>query len=46
LKTSNAATGNREKLPVDALFVRTDAALEDDIVALVEKTVGAFGALQ
>jgi NAD(P)-dependent dehydrogenase (short-subunit alcohol dehydrogenase family) len=28
-----------------ALFVRTDVAREDDIVALVEKTVGAFGAL-
>ena len=28
-----------------ALFVRTDVAREDDIVALVEKTVGTFGAL-
>jgi NAD(P)-dependent dehydrogenase (short-subunit alcohol dehydrogenase family) len=28
-----------------ALFVRTDVAREDDIVALVEKTVGAFSAL-
>ena len=28
-----------------ALFVRTDVAREDDIVALVEKTMGAFGAL-
>ena len=28
-----------------ALFVQTDVAREDDIVALVEKTVGAFGAL-
>ena len=28
-----------------ALFVRTDVAREDDIVALVEKTVGIFGAL-
>jgi NAD(P)-dependent dehydrogenase (short-subunit alcohol dehydrogenase family) len=28
-----------------ALFVRTDVGREDDIVALVEKTVGTFGAL-
>jgi NAD(P)-dependent dehydrogenase (short-subunit alcohol dehydrogenase family) len=28
-----------------ALFVQTDVAREDDIVALVEKTVSAFGAL-
>jgi len=28
-----------------ALFVRTDVAREEDIVALVEKTVGTFGAL-
>ena len=28
-----------------ALFVRADVSREDDIVALVEKTVGAFGAL-
>jgi hypothetical protein len=28
-----------------ALFVQTDVGREDDIVALVEKTVGAFGAL-
>ena len=28
-----------------ALFVRTDVVQEDDIVALVEKTVGIFGAL-
>jgi len=28
-----------------ALFARTDVAREDDIVALVEKTVGIFGAL-
>ncbi len=28
-----------------ALFVRTDVAREDDIVALVEKTVGTFGGL-
>jgi NAD(P)-dependent dehydrogenase (short-subunit alcohol dehydrogenase family) len=28
-----------------ALFVQTDVAREDDIVARVEKTVGAFGAL-
>jgi len=28
-----------------ALFVRTDVAREDDIVALVEKAVGTFGAL-
>ena len=30
----------------NALFVQTDVAREDDIVALVEKTVGAFGAEQ
>ena len=28
-----------------ALFVQTDVTREDDIIALVEKTVGAFGAL-
>jgi NAD(P)-dependent dehydrogenase (short-subunit alcohol dehydrogenase family) len=28
-----------------ALFVRTDVGREDDIVALVQKTVGTFGAL-
>jgi NAD(P)-dependent dehydrogenase (short-subunit alcohol dehydrogenase family) len=28
-----------------ALFVRTDVAREDDVVALVEKTMGTFGAL-
>ena len=28
-----------------ALFVQTDVRREDDIVALVEKTVGAYGAL-
>jgi len=28
-----------------ALFVQTDVDREDDIVALVEKTVGVFGAL-
>jgi NAD(P)-dependent dehydrogenase (short-subunit alcohol dehydrogenase family) len=28
-----------------ALFVRTDVAREEDLIALVEKTVGTFGAL-
>jgi NAD(P)-dependent dehydrogenase (short-subunit alcohol dehydrogenase family) len=28
-----------------ALFVRTDVVREDDIIALVQKTVSAFGAL-
>ena len=32
--------------PVEApCFVQTDVGREDDIVALVEKTVGAYGAL-
>ena len=29
----------------NGLFVQTDVAREDDIIALVEKTIGAFGAL-
>jgi NAD(P)-dependent dehydrogenase (short-subunit alcohol dehydrogenase family) len=29
----------------NALFVRTDVSREDDVIALVEKTVAAFGAL-
>ena len=39
------ARGRFDRAPVQTVGAQTDVAREADIIALVEKTVGAFGAL-